>query len=196
MQSNCCLTDDNKDLASFRKRTEDIGSKLEEIKNATKVCHYTPAIHYYLQRSSWSFVFDFVACLPLHVLSQNNYIIDAYTFTSPKDFFGGVQVAKCSENVTLSNASCCDLRDNSWLWQDFLKKHSSLHVTCRRKGDPLCKFHRVPAASFVWVLYHVPLNQISFFFFYSNMTGTTQGHWWWKKETVWSIWDAWRCQVW
>lgn len=38
MQRNCCLTDDNKDLASFKKTTGGIGRALADIKNATKVC--------------------------------------------------------------------------------------------------------------------------------------------------------------
>ena len=50
MQRNCCLIDDNKDLNSLRKRTEDVASKLTEIKRATKVCHDIPVINHRLQK--------------------------------------------------------------------------------------------------------------------------------------------------
>ena len=50
MQSNCCLIDDNKDLTSLRMRTEDVASKLAEIKSATKVCPDSPLINHHLQK--------------------------------------------------------------------------------------------------------------------------------------------------
>lgn len=37
MQSTCCLTDDNKDLNSLRKSTDEISRSLAAIKDATKV---------------------------------------------------------------------------------------------------------------------------------------------------------------
>lgn len=50
MQSNCCLIDNNKALTSLRKGTEDVASKLADIKSATKVCHDTPVINHHLQK--------------------------------------------------------------------------------------------------------------------------------------------------
>ena len=50
MQSNCYLIDDNKDLTSLRTRTEDVASKLAEIKSATKVCHDSSLINHHLQK--------------------------------------------------------------------------------------------------------------------------------------------------
>ena len=50
MQRNCCLIDDNKDLTSLRTRTEDVASKLAEIKSTTKVCHDTPVINHHFQK--------------------------------------------------------------------------------------------------------------------------------------------------
>ncbi len=51
MQRNCCLTEDKKDLASFKKTTDEIGRTLAEIKTATKVCEsnliYSVCIHVY-----------------------------------------------------------------------------------------------------------------------------------------------------
>ena len=37
MQSNCCLTDDNKDLNSLRKSTDEISRSLAAIRDVTKV---------------------------------------------------------------------------------------------------------------------------------------------------------------
>ena len=37
MESKCRLTDDNKDLRTLRKTTDDINRSLEEIKDTTKV---------------------------------------------------------------------------------------------------------------------------------------------------------------
>ena len=58
MQSNCCLRDDDKDLASLRRRTEDVASKLAEIKSTTKVCHYTTVIHHTYRNHSLLCVLD------------------------------------------------------------------------------------------------------------------------------------------
>lgn len=61
MQRNCCLEDDNNDLASFRKRTEATSSKLAEIKSITKVCHYICACNLLLLTEGvLSFVFGVV----------------------------------------------------------------------------------------------------------------------------------------
>ena len=45
MQSNCCLTDDNKDLHTFRKTTDNIGRSLAQIRDATKVWRKQPIAH-------------------------------------------------------------------------------------------------------------------------------------------------------
>lgn len=129
MQSNCRLTDDNKDLASLRKRTEDVASKLSEIKSATKVCHYTPVIHHHLQK--WFFVmctrykwnnqtfvrlssatdYDYVVhcegfwSMPSSACAlPNNYSMGAYIFTSCRGLLVGEglgQVGEFSKNVRM-----------------------------------------------------------------------------------------------
>ena len=38
MQRKCRLTDDDKELASFRRETDEVGRNLKDIKLATKVC--------------------------------------------------------------------------------------------------------------------------------------------------------------
>lgn len=38
MQRKCHLTDDDKELASFRRATDEVGRNLKDIKLATKVC--------------------------------------------------------------------------------------------------------------------------------------------------------------
>lgn len=38
MQRKCRLTDDDKELASFRRATDEVGRNLKDIKLATKVC--------------------------------------------------------------------------------------------------------------------------------------------------------------
>ena len=109
MQSNCCLIDDNKDLTSLRTKTEDVASKLAEIKSATKVCHDSPLISHHLQKRFFVvyllqvkldkllcdclvvhvdcdlrlfIVRVYGACLPLHVLYQTICIMNVYIFTS------------------------------------------------------------------------------------------------------------------
>lgn len=173
MQSNCRLTDDNKDLASLRKRTEDVASKLSEIKSATKVCHYTPVIHHHLQK--WFFVMCtrykllsdclvlqimimlFIvrvsgACLPLHVLYQIIKVWMPTFLHHAEGCWWEEGWGRLENSVRMSE---CIFFFAIWeIILDFDRKDtcsSGLQVTCRRKGDPLGIVRKLSAASSVWV---------------------------------------------